>query len=129
MTNLQELLVKDVMTTAVITINEDEAITRAADKMLKSRVHGLVVQGTQGPVGLISTFDLLKIVFLKEYSDNVPVRNFASKKQLITVTPDTVLNEAAHLMVEHNIRTLPVVRDGQLAGIVSMMDIMKKVLA
>lgn len=128
MTNLQDLLVKDVMTAAVITINEDEAITRAADKMLKSRVHGLVVQGAQGPVGLISTFDLLKIVFLKEYSDNVPVRNFASKKQLITVTPDTVLSEAAHLMVEHNIRTLPVVRDGQLAGIISMMDIMKKVL-
>jgi CBS domain-containing protein len=129
MTILQELLVKDVMTTSVITISEDEPITRAADKMLKSRVHGLVVMGRGGPVGLISTYDLLKIVFLKEYSDTVPVKSFASKKDLVTVTPDDVLNEAAHLMVENNIRTLPVVSGGQLAGIVSMMDIMKKVLA
>ena len=128
MHKLQDLYVRDVMTTGVVTIGEEEAITKAADKMLKSKIHGLVVLDGSRPSGLISTFDLLKIVFLKEYSETMSVRNYSSKRTLITTGPDTSLLEAADLMVRNNIRTLPVVAGERLVGIVSMMDIMKKAI-
>lgn len=125
---LQESIVKEVMTENVITIKMEDSITKAADKMLKSKIHGLVTVSESGPAGIISTFDLLKIVFMKEYKDSVPVKSFSSKRTLITVTPQDSLGTAASLMVENNIRTLPVVTGGKLAGIVSMMDIMKKII-
>jgi len=125
---LQEITVEEVMTENVITIKMEEAITKAADKMLKSKIHGLVTVDKSRPAGIISTFDLLKIVFMKEYRDSVPVKTFASKQELITVSPDDTLEAAALLMVDNNIRTLPVVSGEKLVGIVSMMDIMRKII-
>lgn len=43
--------------------------------------------------------------------------------EVITVTPDTPLPEAHRLMSEHQIRRLPVVRDGQLVGMVTRGDV------
>ena len=125
---LQETRVGDVMTTSVMTISTDETITKAADKMLKSKIHGLVTVNGSVPVGVITTFDLLKIAFLKEYSDSASVSKYSSKRDLITIEIDAPLSEAAFLMVENNIRTIPVVEAGQLVGIISMIDILKCVI-
>ncbi|RME75297.1 MAG: CBS domain-containing protein [Chloroflexi bacterium] len=42
---------------------------------------------------------------------------------VITITPDTTLPEAHRLMVTNNIRRLPVIKDGQLVGIVTRGDV------
>lgn len=44
-------------------------------------------------------------------------------RQLVTVTPDTPLSEARHLLAEHRIRRLPVIAGRRLVGIVSDRDI------
>lgn len=41
----------------------------------------------------------------------------------ITITPKTTLPEAHRLMMEHSIRRLPVIDDGQLVGIVTLGDV------
>jgi len=46
-------------------------------------------------------------------------------RQVITVTEDTPLEEAARIMVDSKIGGLPVVRDGQLAGIITETDLFK----
>lgn len=55
---------------------------------------------------------------------NLLVKDWMSK-DVITVTPDTTLPDAAALMREHNIRRLPVVEDGVLVGIVSKTDVLE----
>lgn len=41
----------------------------------------------------------------------------------VTITPETTLPEAHRLMMEHSIRRLPVIDDGQLVGIVTLGDV------
>lgn len=44
-------------------------------------------------------------------------------RNVVTITPDTTLPEAHRLMMEKQIRRLPVMRDGLLAGIVTLGDV------
>lgn len=55
---------------------------------------------------------------------NLLVKDWMSK-DVITVSPDTTLPEAAALMRENKIRRLPVTRDGKLLGIVSHTDVIE----
>jgi CBS domain-containing protein len=45
---------------------------------------------------------------------------------LITVTPEDNLNRLMKLMTRHRVRHLPVLRDGKLAGIISIGDVVKR---
>ena len=49
---------------------------------------------------------------------NEPVKNWMTRN-VITIPPDTSLTKADQLMIGHKIRRLPVVKDGQLVGIVT----------
>jgi len=120
--------VSDIMTTEVKTVALDMPITKAADKMLRSKIHGLVVMQDSTAVGVISTFDLLKIVFMDQYKESFKIGDLIAKQQLKTVTSDMLVSKAAVVMVQNNIRTLPVVDDDKLVGILSMMDVMKVVI-
>jgi CBS domain-containing protein len=48
-------------------------------------------------------------------------------KPAVTVTPDTDLAEVADLMLEHGVRSVPVVREGRLAGIVTRRDMLRSI--
>ncbi|WP_329793991.1 CBS domain-containing protein [Lentzea sp. DG1S-22] len=48
-------------------------------------------------------------------------------KPVVTVTPGTDLTEVAELMLEHNVRSVPVVHEGHLAGIVTRRDMLRTV--
>jgi CBS domain-containing protein len=48
--------------------------------------------------------------------------------ELITVDPDAVAANCLQLMTEHRIRHLPVIRDGELAGVVSIGDCVRCLL-
>lgn len=50
-------------------------------------------------------------------------------REIVTTTPDTVLEAAAHLMVVHRIGGLPVVEEGQVVGIITETDIFKALVA
>ena len=57
---------------------------------------------------------------------SVPIKD-VMKKRLVTVTPDTPIKEAAHLMAEKKIGCVPVVDDGTLVGLVTTTDILRYV--
>jgi CBS domain-containing protein len=44
---------------------------------------------------------------------------------VITVSPDESVTRVMNIMTRHRVRHIPVVRDGQLAGIVSIGDVVK----
>ena len=49
--------------------------------------------------------------------------------EVITTTPDTTIEDAAHLMVKNRIGGLPVVEAGQVVGIITETDIFKTLVA
>ena len=57
------------------------------------------------------------------------LRDLIKDRKLYSIDARRSVLEAARFMMEHNVGALPVLRDGQLAGIVSERDIMNRVVA
>ncbi len=76
-------------------------------------------------VGIISERDVFRKVVLKGQSiDDIKVQDIMSTN-LITITPETSLDDCMQLMTDKRIRHLPVLRDKALCGIVSIGDVVK----
>ena len=57
------------------------------------------------------------------------LRDIVKDRKLYSIDVNRTVLEAARFMMQHNVGALPVLRDGQLAGIVSERDIMNRVVA
>jgi len=120
-----KMLVKDIMTSPVVTIGKNETIFRAAQLMDKHEVGCVIVTGKEErPVGILTERDLITRVLAK---NTVPSRIKAGKVMttpLITIDPDETVAEAARRMSRLNVRRLGVVYKGNLEGIISSKDIL-----
>ncbi|MFB0514548.1 MAG: cyclic nucleotide-binding/CBS domain-containing protein [Candidatus Bathyarchaeia archaeon] len=119
------MLVKDVMSSPVVTVNEKEPVTKVAKLMGKHDLGCIIVTGKDGkPLGIITERDLITRVLAK----NRPRYKLAAKNvmaaPLITINPEETLSEAARRMSRLNIRRLGVMYKGELVGIISSKDIL-----
>jgi acetoin utilization protein AcuB len=123
------------MTKTPVTITPDTSVPDALRLMREKKIRRLPVLDSRGKlVGIVADQDLL-------YASPSPVTSlsvwemnylFAKLKvesvmthKVITVTEDTPLEEAARIMADNKIGGLPVMRDGQLVGIVTETDLFK----
>ena len=136
--------VEDVMTRDVISVSPETPIHRAARLMVQYGVSGLPVVDHGRLVGIISDGDLIlrhtrhtrrpwwKTFFedggrlAEEYRKAVGmVVGEVMTRPVITISPVFGIETAAAILTNRNIRRLPVVRDGQLVGIVSRGDLVR----
>jgi acetoin utilization protein AcuB len=127
------MLVKDRMSVHPLTISEDESIFGAHHYMQDQNVRHLpVVNKTDKMVGLVTEDDLLKaepsgVTLLSVWEINSLLNKVKVKdvmvRDVITTSEDMPIEEAAHLMMEHKIGCLPVLRDGKLVGLITETDI------
>ncbi len=118
------MLVKDIMTSPVITIDEDEPVNKAAQLMDQHNLGCIIVTSKQGkPLGIITERDLVARVLAKSQPSTLTAKEVMSSP-LITVDPDETLSEAARRMSQLNIRRLGVMYKGNLVGIISSKDIL-----
>ena len=137
----------DVMVTSVITVGPQASVQEVAKLLLTNRISGLPVVSDQGDlVGIVSEGDLLhraeagtgrrrpwwlailtgRDVLAAEY-----VREHSFKvadvmtRHVITATPDTSLQDIAHLLEKNGIKRVPIVDDGRLVGIVSRANLLQ----
>ncbi|HHS98287.1 MAG TPA: CBS domain-containing protein [Chloroflexi bacterium] len=132
------MLVKERMTRRPITIGEDASVNEALELMHRERIRRLPVVDKQGRlVGIVSELDLLKVspspaTSLSIYEipyllARIKMRDIMTR-EVITVTEDTPLEEAARIMADNKIGGLPVMREGKLVGIITETDIFKTFL-
>jgi CBS domain-containing protein len=119
------MLVKDVMSSPVITIDENAPANQVAELMDKNGVGCIIVTCKEGkPLGILTERDLVRRVLAK----NIKPDSFKAKEvmtsPLITVEPDEKISEAARRMSRLNIRRLGVMYKGQLIGVLSSKDVL-----
>jgi CBS domain-containing protein len=119
------MLVKDVMSSPVVTIEEEAPVNKVAELMEKDNLGCIIVTNSKGrPLGIITERDLVVRVLAKNAKpDSVKAKDVMTSP-LITVEPDETINEAARRMSRLNIRRLGVVYKGQLIGLISSKDIL-----
>ncbi len=122
-----ELKVKYIRTTPVLSVTPDTPVQSALDIMLQERKSGLPVVDEGGElVGMISEFDLL-ILLLQSTEEQRPDARVAEfmTTEVETIDEDASIPDAARRFWTKPIRRLPVVRDGQLVGIITRRDIIR----
>jgi acetoin utilization protein AcuB len=116
------LTVRDVMATNPVIVHPRETARRAYRLMRDHRFRHLPVVEDGRLVGILSDRDL-RPVLLSPTLARAQVGELMSEN-LTTVTPETLVEEAASLLVVKKIGCLPVVADGALVGIVTETDLL-----
>ena len=112
--------VNEIMTSAVISVPEDATVEDAARLLAHQRISGLPVVNAAGSlVGLVTEYDLIA-------KTGVTVADLMSRS-VISVSPDTDVEEVSHLLTNRRIRRVPVLEGDRLVGIVSRSDLVKQI--
>ena len=129
------LLVRDVMTRDVATLDHNDKLLVADDVMRLGRIRHLpVVDGDGQLAGIVSQRDLFHSALLRalgygqharQQAMDLLVLKEAMKTDVVTVTPDAPLASAAKTMFEHKIGCLVVVEANKIVGILTESDFVK----
>ncbi|MBI3129057.1 MAG: CBS domain-containing protein [Candidatus Tectomicrobia bacterium] len=128
--------VREVMTSPVETLDRNDTLSLAGDLMKMKRIRHLPVLEDGALVGIVSQRDLFRAGLStvmgfgakaqQEFMRTVLVKEVMTEN-VVTVSPEDEVAEAARLMLEKQIGCLPVVDDGKLAGLVSESDLVRLV--
>ncbi|UCH37209.1 MAG: CBS domain-containing protein [Candidatus Bathyarchaeota archaeon] len=119
------LMVRDVMTTAVKTVRIDTSVRDAVRKMNKFFIGSILIVDEKRLVGILTERDILRrIVEQGTDASIIRVKDIMSSP-VITVHPETNIEDAAQLMTQKQIKKLPVMEEGKLVGVVTSMDLMQ----
>ena len=116
---------RKIMVEKVVTVEPSVTLKKAAELMDMHEIGCLVVVHCGKPVGIITERDMLKRVICESReSETVRIIDIMSKP-VITASPNMSAGDAAKLMLERNIKKLPVVENGQLIGLVTLTDLLR----
>ncbi len=114
--------VRDVMTPGPIGVDYYQSIGEAARTMRDWGVGAVLVVRNESLYGLVTDRDLALRAVSEARGADEPVGPLSSAN-LIGVDADAGVREAMRLMRQHSVRRLPVLKDGQVTGIVSLGDL------
>ncbi len=121
---LTDETVEKIMRKSVFTVGKDEPVRAALETMDKHDIGAVIIASDGKPIGIVTERDVIRKIVREDLGLSKPVGSMMSRP-LISVTPDTAVTKALHIMVDHNIRRLPVVKGGNLVGIIVERDIIR----
>lgn len=114
----------DAIVKELISINPSISLKEAITIMAENDIGFLPIIENEKLVGIISETDVVKII-VNNGDLSAPVYKYANTKSIV-VHKDATLREAAELMINNNIRHLPIVNDdGKVLGVISVKDIIR----
>lgn len=130
-------LVRDVMTSQVITLRPEDTLQRVKQLLEENQVNHLPVLEGRKVRGIISRSDYLSLLHGFTIFDTPESRQYNRQthgsllvkevmtKDVITVRPDDTVRRAAEIIAGHPFHALPVVDDGELVGIITTLDLLR----
>lgn len=110
-------------------ISPDATVFDAIKLMSERGVGALLVMQDGRLTGVISERDYTRKIILKGRSSSSTTVQEIMTSNIITLTPDNNVDQCMALMNENQIRHLPIVEDGRVIGVVTIMDVIKNILS
>ncbi len=110
------LRVSDAVVPLALRIYPDTPVGEILDLMARKGVNALPVVGESMQVlGILTAGDALRLLLDREDRSALVARDVMTRT-VLCVTEEQELEEAARIMVQRNLRQLPVVREGEMVG-------------
>lgn len=122
--------VSDVMSRWVITVRPHMSARAAASQLASHGITSAPVVTAEGVLrGILSEGDLMRARSLLDpptsgQERDIPVADLMTPEP-VSMRPDAELADVVTVMLEHGIRSVPIVVDGRLIGIVSRQDVLR----
>ena len=142
---------RDIMTSPVVAVAPDTAVGRIAALLSERRISAVPVLERGQLAGIVSEADLLRrheigtdaaarrswwrTLFAADRSIEAYIKSHARlardvmTREVVTVAPDTPVNEVAALLEARRVKRVPVLAGGKLVGMVSRSDIVRALAA
>lgn len=127
--------VKEIMNTSFMTIGSNEYLSKAEKMIYQSKLKHLPVVRAGKLVGIITKTDIKRMSFAESFDEaeaEIDENIFKMLKvaQVMTTKPFTLsssatIKEVAEVLSDKEFRTIPIVDDGELVGMVSTRDLIK----
>ena len=122
----QKTLVKQVMSSSVVSVDSSVTATDAAKMMEDTGVGAVVILEKNTPIGIVTDRDFAIKITAHSYPIDTPVRRIMSSP-LISIDPNSDLWEASDLMSTRNVRKLPVIDDDKVVGMITSSDLVRHI--
>jgi len=122
--------VDDVMTKNVITVDYDDPASKAARIILENGFLSLLVMKEGKPFNTISIFELLRLGYEQTFDKNkdyltTKVGELVQNKKFYYLPSGTLLREAVNFMMERKLRTIPIITNQVVNGVLSIVDMVQ----
>lgn len=147
------MLVRDMMTREVITVSPDTPVEQIIRLLVGQPISGVPVVEGDRVVGIVSEGDLVMrekkvdtpaaisflgaLLFVEDFN-----RTFEELRRhvgatardvmthdVVSISPDAPLSDAATQLIDQDLKRLPVVEDGRLVGIITRKDLVRSLLS
>ena len=113
----------------VVKVSPDLSVLEAIKVLAAEDVGAAIVMSGEKLAGILSERDYTRKVILKGRSSDTTRVEEIMTRNVIVVTPRAKARDCMALMIENNIRHLPVVDNGRVIGMVSIRDIVGDIIA
>jgi CBS domain-containing protein len=121
------VLVREIMSKDVKVVRPDTTAQEIVATMNKFDIGSIIVVQGERPVGIITARDILVRMVEQCLAPEVLTAKQIMTSPLVTISESATIEEAARLMAKKKIKTLPVMDNNKLGGIVTFTDIVFKV--
>lgn len=124
--------VSKIMTADVITLNHTDNLATAEKLFKENNIRHIPVVSGKSIIGMLSLTDLMRISFADATSTtnhvdttvyNMYTLEQVMAKEVVSVSSETTIKEASEILSSKEFHALPVVNNGELAGIVTTTDL------
>jgi len=113
---------------AIFSVDPSTMVYRAIELMCEKNIGGLLIVEDEKLVGIFTERDYARKLILKgKSSKDTPIRELMTSN-LVTVSPDTSIDDCMRVMTGRKIRHLPVLENDHLVGIISIGDVVHFVI-
>lgn len=123
--------ISEIMTKDVITLNSTDDLETAERLFKKNKIRHIPVVSGKKVIGMLSLTDLLRISFAEDFDEesvgtivyNMFTIEQVMAKNLVSVASSATIKEVAEILSKKEFHAIPVIDDGELAGIVTTTDL------
>lgn len=127
MLNVKQVL--DKKDSTLYTIDPDSSVFDAIQSMANNHIGALPVLKNDKLVGIITERDYARNVILKGKSSKKALVKDIMTNNVLCAKEEQTVEECMALMTEKKVRHLPVIKNGEISGIISIGDLVKNIIS